>query len=566
MAIFQSPYPSVPVSEESYATFLLKPESNPYPLDTVAYIDGLTDQTHTRKQHAEQVLALASGLRNAEHVGLLPLSRGSTVLVFSPNSILYPVVMMATGFAGIIPAYANSGYLAQELTHAYKISQSSHIIAHPSLLQVTLDALQNVGISKDEAKRRVILMSRKPDTPSKLRADGWKDFDDLVPDGRIPLPEKFDGAAAQEDAVIYFSSGTTGMNKAIVLSHRNVTSVLAMLAAVVSFYDHGRDVLIAVIPFYHIYGGHLLAFLSFMKGVPLVVLPRFIPEHFLSAVDKFKVTHLPLVPPLLTFLARHPLVDKYNLASIRRVVAGAAPVIPAMFDQCSERFAKRGFKIYPGGGYGMSETSGIVSLLSGVEFDQNKGSVGPLMPNMEGRLVGDDGDDVPIGSPGEIWLRGPNIVKQVAAECNSIHCTFTPDGWLMTGDVGVRNEGGFMWIVDRKKELIKYKGFQVAPAELEAILSDHPGVTDSGVVGIFSEEEGTELPRAYVVPKDLELLKKPNSLPQDVQEWLKGRVAHFKQLRGGVILVDSIPRSAAGKILRRNLRDQAQAHPMRAKL
>ncbi|KAI0761912.1 putative AMP dependent ligase [Irpex lacteus] len=186
------------------------------------------------------------------------------------------------------------------------------------------------------------------------------------------------------------------------------------------------------------------------------------------------------------------------------------------------------------------------------------GSVGFIMPSMEGRLVDDDGNIVPLGQPGEFWCRGPNIMKEYSGNAKATQETLTSDGWLKTGDVMTLDEHGFLTVVDRKKELIKYKGFQVAPAELEAILFTHPKIADAGVIGVYSEKDFSEVPRAYVVPSDLSLLTGPQiareHLVEEIHEWMKGKLAHYKLLRGGIALVNSVPKSPSGKILRKDLR------------
>jgi len=218
----------------------------------------------------------------------------------------------------------------------------------------------------------------------------------------------------------------------------------------------------------------------------------------------------------------------------------------------------------------LTETSPGTHLVPSEWTTRKSGTVGRLMPNMEARLVDDSGRDVPKGSQGELWVKGSNVMKGYLNNPEATQNTITQDGWLKTGDIAVIDEDGFCQIVDRKKELIKVKGFQVPPAELEALLLQNPNLLDAGVIGVFSSEQQTEFPRAYVVPRDERVLETSNSgraqFSADVQQWVKHRVVHYKQLRAGVILVRSIPRSAAGKILRRELRNVASEGIIGAKL
>jgi len=216
-------------------------------------------------------------------------------------------------------------------------------------------------------------------------------------------------------------------------------------------------------------------------------------------------------------------------------------------------------------GYGLTETSPTSHLLPASDGIRKIGSVGILLPNLEARLVIDgDGDgniDARDGQAGEIWIRGPTIMKGYLNNPTATKNSITEDGWFKTGDIAELDEDGYYYIVDRRKELIKYKGFQVPPAELEAVLLTHPDIADAAVIGVDSPKQATELPRAYVVHAHPERVKadaEKRKFQQDVAKWIQGRVAKHKFLRGGVVVIGIVPKSAAGKILRRELRDQAK--------
>ncbi|KAJ3534679.1 hypothetical protein NM688_g7100 [Phlebia brevispora] len=553
---FASPHPPISVDScrHSYATFLLDRDAT-YPENDTAYIDGVTGEVVTRAVHRKRVLSFASSARNLQHLGMLELSRGSTAIVFSPNSVIFPVVMMGLAAAGICPAYANMSYKEMELAHAYQISGASHILVHVSLLPVAVGMLASIGVQEDEVKRRIVIISSDREIPPDILAAGWISIDRLVPRDDLTLPERFDGPDADSTAVIYFSSGTTGLNKAVALSHLNISVNILQMASPWKYYKRGQDIVLAVTPFFHIHGGNLVVLLDYYLGVPFVILPRFKAEQCLAAIGKYRITAAMVVPPILTFFATDPRVDQYDVSSLRLVSVGAAPVLPSMYDHCFERFSKRGIRLEFGNAYGLTEVSGLITWLPTERLHDLKGSAGALIANTEGRLVDENGNDVPSGTPGEIWLRGPSVMKGYVNNPQATADVMTPDGWLKTGDIALSTPDGYLTIVDRRKELIKYKGFQVAPAEMEAVLSDHPGIADSGVVGIYSEVEGTELPRAHVVPSMVLLKKDEDAYIEHIHKWLEDQVAHYKLMRGGIVLVDAIPRSPSGKILRRQLKE-----------
>ncbi|KAI0704341.1 AMP binding protein [Cytidiella melzeri] len=559
---FKSPYPLVHIPKTSYYQYLVDHGSRAkFSPSTPAHVDGVTGETFTRSALEQGCLLWASAFRNVEQKGLLGLGRGSVVLVFSPNTILYPRIQFALAAAGICPAHANSAYLENELAHAFRISNASHVLVHPSLLNITFITLvSTLGYTDNDVKSRIILMAYKKDVPTGIRAQGWLDLDDIV-EGVEPLdkPESFDGEQAHETAAIYFSSGTTGLSKAVALTHYSHVAFLVQSAASWPWYVHGRDVIMAVVPLYHVFGGVILTLHSYYVGCPLVILPRFEPKSFLSSIAKLRITVLPLAPPLLHFLLKHSLVDKYDLTTVRLLHVGAAPVPTDVILMTVEFFKQRGTDVGIIQGYGMTESNGGLAFLRVEHMLTKAGSVGFVMPNMEGRLVDDDGKVVTRGSPGELWVKGPNIMKYYVGNVKATQESLTLDGWLKTGDVMTLDEDGFLTIVDRKKELIKYKGFQVAPAELEAVLFTHPQIADAGVIGVYSEKDFSEVPRrAYIVPKDIALLQNSQSnkehFIEGIHEWLKSKLAPYKLLRGGIAVVDSIPKSPSGKILRKDLR------------
>jgi 4-coumarate--CoA ligase len=322
------------------------------------------------------------------------------------------------------------------------------------------------------------------------------------------------------------------------LTHRNLVANAVQVAAVLD--TRPGDVTLAVLPFFHIYGMEVLMHLQLSRGAAVVTLPRFDLAAALGLVARHRMRHLFVVPPVVLALARHPLVDQHDLSSLELVISGAAPLGPDLTRACAARL---GCEVAQG--YGMTEASPVThfSRASGTP----PGASGELIPNTEARIVDPEtGRDVAPGAEGELWVRGPQVMAGYLDNPEATARTITPDGWLRTGDLARVDDAGFLWLLDRVKELIKVKGFQVAPAELEGLLLAHPGVADCAVIGRPDAEAG-EVPVAFVVRRH-EIVTEA-----EVMDHIAGQVAHYKALQA-VHFIDSVPKSPSGKILRRLLR------------
>lgn len=282
-------------------------------------------------------------------------------------------------------------------------------------------------------------------------------------------------------------------------------------------------------------------------GLSLIVMPRFNLERFCFYVQKYRATFANVVPPVVLLLAKHPVVDRYDLSSLKMMNCGAAPLTK---DLASALYSR--IKIPIKQGYGLTETSPTTHLQPWEDWNI-WGSIGKLLPNQVARYVDAYGTDVPTGSTGELWIKGPNVFKGYFRNSQATQDCMSKDGFFMTGDIGYVDDAGNHYITDRIKELIKYKGFQVAPAELEGLLVTHPKINDVAVIGVYEENLATELPRAYIVPR--EGVEKNSENAQEICDWLAHQVANYKQLRGGVHWTHEIPRTSSGKILRRILKD-----------
>ena len=324
------------------------------------------------------------------------------------------------------------------------------------------------------------------------------------------------------------------------LTHTNLVANLVQCEGALDVQD--GEVVLAVLPFFHIYGMQVLMNFFLSRGSTIVTVPRFDLQQCLELIQQHRITRLFAVPPIVLALAKHPLVDQYDLSSLRQVFSGAAPLGAELAQEASNRINCEVVQ-----GYGMTEMSPVshVTRMGGFK----PGTCGVTVANTECRIVdAEGGEDQGVGAVGELWVRGPQVMKGYLNNPEATAETIDADGWLHTGDVAFIDEDGHMTIVDRVKELIKYKGFQVAPAELEALLLTHPSIADAAVVGVPDEEAG-ERPRAFVVVKEGQQLS-----AEDVTAFTAEHVATYKVIHD-VVFTDAIPKSASGKILRRLLRD-----------
>ncbi|CAE6350170.1 unnamed protein product [Rhizoctonia solani] len=552
--IYKSQYPDYVIPRQSIVSKLF-PKESPYSDSFPAFIEAATGLTLSRGDIKDLTFRIASGVRN-----VLGTKRGDTVMVFCPNSIAWPFTLFGCVAAGLRITLANSSYTPPELAHQLKDSGAGYVFVHPALLATLFKAFEILKIPAHEAQKRIVIMTYGV-APIK-GTEKYTQLDALLRAGKFNTEENFDGELSNETVYLCYSSGTTGLSKGVESTHHNLNSVLTICRAGFPGMIPGKDAMLGVLPFYHIYGCVKLVHLPFTLGIPVVVSPPFNPDEFCSFVEKYRITGSLIVPPVLVLLASHPAVDKYNLSSLRFFFSGAAPLGPELTARVQKRLRTRGADVLITQGYGLTETSPTCTLLPLHWAEAKVGSAGELLPNLEARLVAEDGTDAKDGEPGEFWVRGPTIMKGYLNNPTATANSITPDGWFKTGDIAVRDSDGFFTIVDRLKELIKYKGFQVPPADLENVLLTHPDIVDVGVVGVYSEEQATELPRAYVVHRagynSFKSQAERDAFGKEVQTWIRSKVARHKFLRGGVSVVEAIPKSAAGKILRRQLRDLAK--------
>jgi acyl-CoA synthetase (AMP-forming)/AMP-acid ligase II len=526
-----SPYPDVEIPDLSVPEFVLAAgRERP---DTPALIDGLKGDTITHGQLSAYVDRVAAALHAKG------LRKGDVVAVFCPNTPWYPVVFHGIAAAGCVMSPINSLYTPDEI--AFQLKDSGAKI----LITISLFMDRAAAAAEKSPVDEVVVMDGM---------EGHTNLLDLL-GSDAPSPQ-VDIDPATDLVTLPYSSGTTGLPKGVMLTHRNLVANVAQTRPLIDLADGER--IIAVLPFFHIYGLTVLMNQGLAWGSTVVTLPRFDLEDFLRTMQDHKITRAFVAPPILVALAKHPLVDSYDLSSLRAILSGAAPLDESLALAVEQRLRKgAGTGVTVGQGYGMTELSPVSHTTPdpgheppGAEgYQVPKGSVGYAIPNTECRLLDPaTGEDAAEGERGELWVRGPQVMKGYLNNEQATADTVDADGWLHTGDVAVLDDHGCYTVVDRVKELIKYKGYQVAPAELEAVLLGHPEIADAAVIGVPEKETGEELPKAFVV-------RAPGAeLTEDaVMAYMAEKVAPHKKIRL-VEFIDAVPKSAAGKILRKDLK------------
>ncbi|RNJ60325.1 hypothetical protein D7B24_008707 [Verticillium nonalfalfae] len=350
------------------------------------------------------------------------------------------------------------------------------------------------------------------------------------------------GAAANSLAFICFSSGTSGLVKGVQLSHGNIVANIFQQSKGLEGMFTPKTVVALIVPFFHILGLAGFSCQYVCQGTPIVAFKRFDMGPLLAAVKKHRITHINVVPPIALEFLRNPLAAQGDFSSVQCMMNAAAPLNQRQADELTKRFGCAVTQWY-----GMTEAS--PSVASQRENEVNlKGTIGRLLPGIEMRIIDDDGNDAKIG---EFIIRGPNIMQGYVSS-GKVDSPMTADGFMKTGDIGYVDEDGYLFIVDRAKEMIKVKGQQVAPAELEAILITHPLVNDAAVCGVYNDHGTSEMPVAYITT-DVEGHQEQQRLKEDILAHTNSKVARYKQISGGIHILKAIPRNPAGKILRRLL-------------
>ncbi|MCJ1350697.1 MAG: hypothetical protein MMC33_000678 [Icmadophila ericetorum] len=541
----ESLYPKVEIPNTDIWGLIFERTDRPFPDDKVIFIDAETKRSYSFGQVRDAAIDFGKGLK-----AVWDWKKGDVIGLYTPNSIDTPAVIWGTHWAGGIVSPANPGYTVDELAFQLKDSGAKALVTQKAQLPTAIEAAKRVGIPED----RIIILGDERDATQKFKH--FTSIRNLAGTSRYKRTKATN--PAKDLSFLVYSSGTTGHPKGVMLSHTNIVSNLKMLEAGESGNitwnggpDGKGDKLLAFLPFYHIYGLTGMLHQAIYCGLTLVVMSKFDIEKFCQYVQDYKITFSYIVPPVVLLLGKHPCVDKYDLSTLRMLNSGAAPLTKELVETVYKRL-----KVPIKQGYGLSETSPTTHTQPWERWESTIGSVGTLLPNQTAKYMSPEEKEVPVGEVGELWIKGPNVFLGYLNNPEGTRNALTDDGYFRTGDVGYQDNDGNFYITDRVKELIKYKGFQVPPAELEGILTSHPMVDDVAVIGIYEPSQASEVPRAYVVPaKGVEAGPKTE---KEIQDWLAAKVANHKKLRGGVRFVDEIPKSAAGKILRRLLKVKAQ--------
>ena len=506
--VYRSPYPDPVIPRTSLSDYVLAAAASQsaHP----ALIDGNSGETLTYGDLLRLVTAIAQSL------AAVPVRSGDVVALMSPNRPAWAAAFYGTLAAGATITALSPQLTEREVSRQLRESHAVALIADASVTQVAQAAGDAVAIP-------VLDLTVLCETAA---ATGEHQGGSSTPETDV--------------AVLAYSGGTTGLPKGVLLTHRNLVACLCQHEAV--YHVDSRDVFLAALPFYHIYGMSIILGYGLRHGATIVTMARFDANRFLALIADRRVTRLHLAPPLAAVVAAAD--PQLDLSSVRHAMSGAAPLDAATVARLETRL-----KCPVGQGYGMTEASPGVTWVPDVGAGTPAGSVGHLLPGTQARVV----DPVTLADTtgsGELWIRGPQVMLGYLDNPAATKMAIVEDGWLRTGDAVRIDESGVVWVVDRLKEIIKYKGYQIAPAELEAVLLEHPLVADVAVIGVADAAAG-EIPKAFVVRTEIELTDAA------LIAWCAARVAPYKRPRA-VEFVESIPRSASGKVLRRILREGAQ--------
>jgi len=517
--IFRGPYPDVNIPEVSLTEFIFG--SIGQFKDKPALIDGPTGRTLSYEEFADAVRRVAAAL------AARGFKKGDVFAIFSTNCPEYAIAFHAVTMLGGISTPLNPLYTAEEAAFQLKDSGAKFLVTGSQFIDKARAAAAEANIAE-----LFVFGAAENATP----------FASLIEsDGKVPAVE----IDPRNDLVaLPYSSGTTGLAKGVMLTHYNLVANMCQMDGL--DYFHGDDTLLCVLPLFHIYGLVVVLNMGLHLGATIILMPRFDLEQFLALIQKYRVTLSHVVPPIVLKLAKDPMVENADLSSLKMIFSGAAPLGPELSRECMKRI---GCGIRQG--YGMTETSPVTHSSPADPAKMKLGSVGTAAPNTECKLVDPaTGDELGPNQEGEVCVRGPQNMKGYLNNLEATMRTIDGDGWLHTGDIGYADEEGHFFIVDRVKELIKYKGFQVAPAELEAVLLTHPAVADAAVIPCRDDEAG-EVPKAFVVAKQ-------ETSPESIMDFVAERVAPHKRIRE-LEFIAQIPKSLSGKILRRVLIEQERA-------
>jgi len=515
VAVYRSPYPPLDIPAVPLTDFVLARAAERG--GRAALVDSVSGRTITYGELPGLVDRAAAALAR------LGLRKGDVCAIFSSNTPDYAIAVLAIARLGAIVTTASPMYTRADLAKQIGDCRTRFLLTSNALRETVR------GLAVERLFSFDVMEGATP-------------FGDLLAEPGTPPAVSIDPS---DVVALPYSSGTTGLPKGVMLSHRNLIANILQVDRSGHLRD-GEDTLVCFLPFFHIYGLTVVMMLGLRSGATLVVMPRFELEPYFDLVERHRATMLHVVPPIVLAFAKSPAVSGRDFSSVRKLFSGAAPLGADVIGQCTARLG-----CFLQQGYGLTESSPATHTTPDSAAATKDGSIGVPVANTECRVVDPaTRQDVAPGQDGEIWIRGPQVMLGYYNRPEETRATVDADGWLHTGDIGHADADGHFFIVDRLKELIKYKGMQIAPAELESVLLSHPAVADAAVVPEKSDEAG-EIPHAFVV------LKAP-ATADELMAFVAQHVASFKKIRR-LTFVDVIPKSPSGKILRRILRESLVA-------
>ena len=517
--IFHSPFPAISFPDVPLVPFVLERAralgAKP------ALIDGASGRTLTYAELYDAVQRTAAGL------SARGLAKGDVFAIISPNTIEYALAFHGVAHAGGVVTTINPLSTQEDIAHQLTDAGAKFMLTAPALFEKARAAAEAAGV------RELFVVGEAPAGATPFAAL-------LEHEERAPAVEI---DPHNDLAALPYSSGTTGLHKGVMLTHRNLVANLCQIAGTEQF--SGDDTLVCVLPLFHIYGMQVIMNQGLRVGATIVLLPRYELRELLQAIETYRITFAHFVPPIMLALTRQPCVADYDLSSLKVIFSAAAPLSAELAREVAAHtgcFVKQG--------YGMTEAAPATHMQPHTPAAPRYDSVGWCVPEMECKVCDPEtGAELGVHERGEICVRGPQVMRGYLNNAAATAQAIDADGWLHTGDIGYADEAGYFYIVDRLKELIKYKGFQVAPAELEAVLLTHPAVADAAVVPSPDEEAG-EVPKAFVVLKTDGAHAAPTAA--ELMSFVAAQVGPYKKIRR-LEFVAQIPKSPSGKILRRLL-------------
>ncbi|XP_031571386.1 4-coumarate--CoA ligase 1-like isoform X2 [Actinia tenebrosa] len=522
MAVIRSAFDvPIPDTPQSFPHFILATFERHG--DKIAMVDNSSGQFYTYKELKRLIMKCGSALLQEG------FEENEVAAIILPNVVEFPIVLYGITAIGGIVTTVNPEYTVNEMIHQLQDSGASYIVTLPCLVKKAIEASTKITV------KNIFVLGE---------AEGCISLSNMLleNDGSY-FPLNFVPKSWKEDVVFLpYSSGTTGFPKGVMLTHYNLVAH-ALIATHESFYVVPEDglVMLGLMPMFHIYGLSALLGLGLYLGGKIICMVKYRPAAFLECIQEHKLNALNIVPPIAIFLAKDPLVGNFDLSHLKSIMCGGAPLGEDVIYQLKSKLPHvQNIRQ----GYGMTETSPSC-ICPRVDF-YKPGSVGVLLPNLQAKVIDlENGSNNGSRQIGEICVKGPVVMKGYLNNPQATKKAIDSDGWLHTGDIGYYDDDEHFFIVDRIKDVIKFKGFQVAPAEIEAILLTHPKIKDAAVIGVPNEEAG-ELPKAFVVRSE-------GITKQDILHFVAVKVAPYKRLRGGIEFVESIPKNVTGKILRRAL-------------